>query len=181
MIKEINYEIIKIKPKDENHIKTLYKWNSLEDRKDYFTCRPLKEVKPYDEYAKDIKNMISGDVAIFILKKELESDALGKITLFDYNPRNRSAEIGYYFPKENRKKGLGKIMITLFLSEVFDDEKLNLHKLYATTAEGNKESIKLLKYSKFNLDGRIREHYWIEDTIQDQLHYSLLRKEFKKY
>ncbi len=117
------------------------------------------------------------DNSIYVMKDEAEN-ILGKINIFDYNPRNKSVEFGYYLPRTNRKQGLGKIMIKLFLQIAFNDKKLDLNKLYATTASNNLASIKVLEYLNFKLDGKLREHYWINNEKYDQLHYSLLRKEY---
>lgn len=102
----------------------------------------------------------------------------GKVSMFDYNPRNHSAEFGYYLPREYRGQGLGKVMIDSFLNRVFS--KLKLHKIYATTASSNTSSIRLLERFNFHLDGILRDHYWIGNDMHDQLHYSLLKKEWEE-
>ena len=52
--------------------------------------------------------------------------------------------------------------------------------------KSNKEIIELFyKWKKaeehfnFNLDGVMREHYWFEDRVEDQLVYSLLSREWR--
>ena len=114
------------------------------------------------------------------MKKDNNSVPLGKIKLFDYNSRNHSAEIGYYLPEHNRNKGLGRIILELFISISFADKDYNLNKLYATTSSNNISSIKLLEKCGFRLDGRLREHYWINESKYDQCVYSILKSEFIK-
>lgn len=53
-------------------------------------------------------------------------------------------------------------------------------KIYATTSSKNYPSMKLLETYGFKLEGRLREHYWINDNKYDQLVYSLLKKEWIK-
>lgn len=88
---------------------------------------------------------------------------LGKITFFDLNQRTHSAEFGYYLQSNNRAHGLGSIMLAKFIETSFKDDELNLNKIYATTFSNNLSSIKLLEKFGFKLDGRLREHYWINE------------------
>jgi RimJ/RimL family protein N-acetyltransferase len=83
-------------------------------------------------------------------------------------------------PERYRGKGLGSIMLTMFLKAVFLDPVLNLNKVYATTSAGNHPSMRLLEKHGFHLDGRNREHYWIEEHRHDQMIYSLLRREWEE-
>ncbi len=86
-------------------------------------------------------------------------------------------EFGYYLPPAHRGHGLGTVMLRLFLAEMFSNEILDLHKLYATTAEFNTASIRLLKHFGFHVDGVLRDHYWTVEGVTAQLHFSLLRAE----
>ncbi len=173
------YILVEITSDDLQYIKELYKWQCEEKYREYYTCRPLKKIPIYEDYIVFIKNHIKKGIKFFVLIKKGQPDILyGKITLFDYNERNYSAEFGYYLPEKNRGIGIGKIMIRQFIQLMFNDNSLELHKLYATTASGNKPSVKILEDLSFKLDGRLRDHYWIGDNIQDQLHYSILREEW---
>lgn len=69
-------------------------------------------------------------------------------------------------------------MLAKFIETVFKDDDLNLNKIYATTSSNNLASIKLLEKFGFKLDGRLREHYWINEYKYDQLIYSMLRNEW---
>ncbi|PSR25071.1 MAG: hypothetical protein C7B46_20785 [Sulfobacillus benefaciens] len=69
-------------------------------------------------------------------------------------------------------------MVRLFLSMMFADPLWALHKRYATTASGNTVSSHLLASLGFDLDGVMREHYWFATEIQDQLCYSMLKREW---
>ena len=100
------------------------------------------------------------------------------VTAFDYNPRNQSAEFGYYLPQTHRGEGYGSLLVKAFLNAMFQDDVWQLNKLYATTASGNIPSVTLLERLGFHLDGVIREHYWIAGHVQDQLHYSFLKREY---
>jgi len=162
----------------EQHLQTLYNWSIQEKHFEYYTCRPIKSCcQSFEEYtSKTLKSISEGKEKIYVLvKKENCNMPLGKITLFDFNPRNHSAEFGYYLPHNNRAHGLGNIMLSKFIETSFKNDDLNLNKIYATTASNNLPSIKLLEKYDFKLDGRLREHYWINENKYDQLVYSILK------
>lgn len=81
-------------------------------------------------------------------------------------------------PEKNRNKGLGSIMLKQFINITFADEEYNLNKLYATTASNNIPSMRLLEKLGLNLEGRLREHYWINENKYDQCVYSILKSEW---
>ncbi|MGK0467184.1 GNAT family N-acetyltransferase [Clostridium sp.] len=172
-----DYELISL---SEHHLQQLYNWNTEEKHFEKYTCRPLKVQKSFDEYSYKILKSISDEKQkIYVLiKNGVYNKPLGKITLFDFNPRNHSAEFGYYMPSYNREQGLGIIMLTQFIEKSFTDDKSNLNKIYATTSPSNIPSIKLLEKFDFKLDGRLREHYWIDGNKFDQLNYSMLKSEW---
>ncbi|WP_027624952.1 GNAT family N-acetyltransferase [Clostridium lundense] len=175
-------EIYKLILLTEQHIQTIYDWNIAEKHFEYYTCRPLKACESFEEYASKILKAISErkEVIYVLVKEEDCTKPLGKITLFDLNPRNHSAEFGYYIPDNNRGNGLGSIMLSKFIKTIFQDYDLNLNKIYATTSSNNSPSIKLLEKYGFKLDGRLREHYWINENKYDQLVYSLIKQEWNK-
>ena len=180
-IKQI-YEEYELLLLTEQHIETLYNWNIEEKHFEYYTCRPLKLCQSFQEYVSRMLTAISKrEKRIYVLmRKEDCHIPLGKITLFDFNSRNHSAEFGYYLPKNNRAQGLGSIMLEKFIETSFKDDELNLNKIYATTSSNNLPSIKLLEKFGFRLDGRLREHCWIDEYKYDQLVYSILKHEWIK-
>lgn len=169
-----NYDLVLLTNKYFNE---LYNWQITEAHFDYYTCRPVNLVNPYNEYENKLKQSMQNKKTYILISNDNPNVPLGKISLFDYNLRNHSAEFGYYLPEPNRTKGFGSIMINFFIDKAFKDTTLNLNKLYATTSSNNLASIKLLEKFNFTLDGRMREHYWIGENKYDQLVYSILKKE----
>ena len=167
---------------EESHIPALYQWEQEEAHMEYFTCRPVPCYASFEAFAAPLlpKNTAGIKRNYLLERKDDVTAPVGKITLFDINPRNRSAEFGYYMPEQYRGKGLGSIMLSKFMNTVFLDPVLNLNKVYATTSAGNLLSMKLLEKHGFHLDGRNREHYWIKEHRYDQMIYSLLRREWEE-
>ena len=173
------YELILL---TEIYFEYLYNWNNAEKHFMQYTCRPLKLQKSYDEYVGKMIDSINSinEKNYILVKKDNNSVPLGKIRLFDYNSRNHSAEFGYYLPQQNRNKGIGSIILEQFINISFADKNYNLNKLYATTSSNNTPSINLLDKHGFTLDGRLREHYWINESKYDQCVYSILKSEWIK-
>lgn len=158
----------------------LYDWDRSEPNREHFTCRPVKEIPEREEYCGRLENRIkNGELRIYIMTSCNAMEPLGRAVLFDFNPRNRSAEFGYYLPPVHRGKGFGKLMIELLCHEIFETDALKLNKIYATTASSNLRSVRLLECLGFHLDGRLREHYWIDGERFDQLNYSMLRTDWE--
>lgn len=165
-------------PLAAEHIPVLFGWHKAETHDDRFTCRPVRKISTEREYAAlRLRNQGNPAARTYVLMHG--QTPLAYTNLFDYNPRNRSAEFGYYMPEENRGAGNGSRMLFLFLNAAFSDESLALHKLYATTSSGNAASNRLLQKFGFHLDGRLREHYWVDGEKFDQMIYSLLRTEWE--
>lgn len=184
-----NYSIQFVRKEDKELIKLLYIWQISEDEKDIMSCQwtPEKQTSEFNEdsfekFYKSIKPRLLNELNYGFLKDNVSEEFLGFISYQKGNMRNHSIEISYYFPKENRRKGFGKILLSLFLDTMFNYEKMNLNKIYAETYEGNEGSVKLLEHFGFTIDGRMREHYWFDDgnIKYDQLIYSLLKRDWKE-
>ncbi len=179
----MNVKLIKLTKDDIEHIRSIYKWNIAEKRKDLYSCDEID-----NEYEKHMtferfyplmaRNILSGQMDNYIIVDSETEQAVGRLQAFDYNGRNKSIEIGYYFPPEFRGKGYGIAMMETLLTEFFSDEEMKLNKIVAETAEGNTASNKLLQKFGFKVDARMREHYWFGEEKQDQLIYSILRSEW---
>ena len=164
--------------RDQKHV--LYEWKLNEQNWDLYTCRPVGMLLTEERFIENLeKEIAQGTLQVYLIVAEQDiSQPLGRITLFDYNPRNRSAEFGYYIPTELRGQRIGQTMINLLMEKVFGKEN-DLNKVYATTSSNNEPSIRLLERNGFTLDGRLREHYWISGSRYDQLHYSMLRSDWE--
>jgi RimJ/RimL family protein N-acetyltransferase len=174
----MTYTIKQLHSDDDEIIKLFHQWKTEEKEFEFYTCRPVKELDTLVEYKETMKRIFKQGNRTYYLSNQ-NNEVLGKVTLFDINVRNKSAEFGYYFPQRHRAKGYGSILLSKFIPEVFSCSKLGLNKLYATTASSNLGSIRLLEKCRFKLDGIMREHYWIKNEKQDQHCYSLLRSEWE--
>ncbi len=176
----MSLDLMEVMAADVDIHRILYLWDQEETHRDQYTCRPVPALPAWDVFMESIAHRLQSDaLRIFVLWDTTMKAPLGRVTTFDYNPRNRSAEFGYYLPLVHRQQGHGRAMVQRFLTKMFADNVWLLHKLYATTASGNVPSIRVLEGLGFHLDGVMREHYWFATEVQDQRCYSLLAREWR--
>ncbi len=98
-----------------------------------------------------------------------------KVTASDFNPRNRSAELGYFLAPEFRGRGYVCAALRAFCVLLVGD--LGLNKVYAQTGSFNAPSVALLEACGFRRDGVLRAHHEQGGVLLDDYLYSLLRAE----
>ncbi len=110
-----------------------------------------------------------------IIKRE-GIELVGKVSFNDYNPRNRSMELGYYMIPRFRKYGYMREALTSLLNILFKNMELN--KIYAQTGSFNIESIELLEKMGFKRDGILRNHHELNEKFYDDYIFSILNNEW---
>ena len=101
---------------------------------------------------------------------------VGRVTTFDYNPRNRSCEIGYIVAPTARGKGYGREAVAILLDYLFGGVGLN--KVQAQTGSFNAPSIRLLETLGFKRDAVLREHHLYKAVLHDDYVYSIVYREW---
>lgn len=142
------------------------------------TCRPLTD-KTNEEKKALYQDLIKSKALYLLGIYLIDTDELiGNISVFDYNERNSSVEIGFYLIKDIRGKGYGKEACQL-VSRVLLKE-LGLHKIMAQTGSFNKGSRGMFEAIGYQLDGKLREHHELDGVFYDDCLYSLLQKDLKE-
>jgi RimJ/RimL family protein N-acetyltransferase len=140
------------------------------------TCRPILKkdnkdiVKTYEELLKSNNSYLFG-----VYKKDTDV-LIGKESYFDYNSRNKNAEIGYFTLPEFRGQGFTKESLKLMIYILFNH--LSMNKITAQTGEFNTESVELLKSLNFKLDGKLRQHHELDGHLYDDYIFSMLKAEY---
>jgi len=81
-----------------------------------------------------------------------ESETVGVIDLFDFDPSHRRAGVGILIAKkEDRMEGLATEALSILIGYAF--ESLHLHQLYCNVTEDNQASLKLFKKFNFQIIG----------------------------
>jgi len=163
-----------IEPEDK-HYRQMYEWMNSDPEMHLYSCRESLKMPEYSIWmAKKLSEQNRKDIIVrALVDKDKQNDFLGRFIAFDYNPRNKNFEIGYYFPKENRGKGLGCMGLKLFI-DFLSQLSFPVRKLTAYTSEKNVASQNILLRQGFKLDGRLRDHFEINGCYFEQFIYSYI-------
>ncbi|MCK4632434.1 MAG: GNAT family N-acetyltransferase [candidate division Zixibacteria bacterium] len=140
------------------------------------SCRPYPIQSAAEATEAFRKREPSTNREFFAIVRKKDKVPVGKISYFDYNSLNRSAELGLLIDPDEQKKGHGNEAIRLLVKYLFRQRGFN--KVYAQTAAFNKGAIKLLESLKFSKDATLRDHYFHDGEFHKGLIYSLLLYEF---
>jgi Acetyltransferases, including N-acetylases of ribosomal proteins len=124
-----------------------------------------------NETTKHIETMLKREeesthlYASVVLKSTHE--VIGTVMIFDFDKQANQAEVGYVFNKAFWGKGYGSESIKLISKFAF--ESLKLHKLHASVVDINIGSARILEKNEYELEGRLKDHYYIEGKYYDAL------------
>ncbi|MFL0245820.1 GNAT family N-acetyltransferase [Candidatus Clostridium stratigraminis] len=94
-------------------------------------------------------------------------EIIGTAMIFNFDKEANQAEIGYVFHKDHWGKGYGRECVALISDFAF--ESLKLHKLHATVVDVNIGSSRILEKNGYLLEGRLKDHFFIENKYYDAL------------
>lgn len=92
---------------------------------------------------------------------------IGTAMIFNFDQEANQAEIGYVFHRDHWGNGYGTESVALMSDFAF--ESLNLHKLHASVVDANIGSVRILEKNGYRLEGRLKDHYFIENKYYDAL------------
>ena len=130
-------------------------------------------------YKNDIRDFINSIISkarivwsIFYKKKYI-----GNASLQAFNWIDRNAEVAILIgDKKSWGKNIGEIVIDMLFHHGFN--KLNLHKIYLGTAESNIGMIRIAEKLGMQLEGRLRNHVYLNGSYYDILRYGILKGEY---
>lgn len=112
-----------------------------------------------------------------LLDKE-NLEVIGSCGYHTWYLQHARAEIGYsLFNDHFKQQGLMKEALLPILRYGF--EVLNLQRIEAFIGLKNEASQRLVKHFGFQYEGKMREHYFKNENLEDSLVFSLLKREFK--
>ncbi len=110
--------------------------------------------------------------ASVVLKSNKE--IIGILMIFNYDKISNQAEIGYVFNKEYWNMGYGTETLEVIIDFAFNS--LKIHKLVAKVVEGNIGSCRILEKNNFMLEGKLRDHFYIENKYYNGLLYGIIKE-----
>ena len=114
----------------------------------------------------------------FHLLDKSSNSVIGCCDFHTWVPTHQRAEIGYTMTSEAHKnKGLMTEALRAVLT--FGFEHMGLYRVEALASPRNVPSLQLLKRYGFKKEGLLRNHYMVNDVLEDSVLFSLLRPEFE--
>ncbi|MGG1397591.1 GNAT family protein [Bacillus salipaludis] len=167
-------------------------FHSLEGEKIYFKALRVEDVQEIHQYASDqevsrfigwnlmnsleesrkhIEVMLNresvGTHLYSSIVEKLTQTIIGTAMIFNFDKEANKAEIGYVLHKQYWGKGYGTEIVALMSDFAF--KSLNLHKLHAMVVHANIASARILEKNRYELEGRLKDHYFIENKYYDAL------------
>ena len=152
---------------------------ALASNPDTLSSRPLINLHDLEELKVRFRRRRQlydrGDLAV---RLKSTGALIGRISYFNVNHRNFSAEIGYMTAPQMRRQGYTREAVTLMLEHLFYER--NLRRIIASTGAFNEGSIGLLRSLGFSQEGRLREYHVVDGIFYDELMFALFRRDWER-
>lgn len=135
--------------------------------------KTLNETKEFIELMVERESLGTHLYASVVLKSTQE--IIGTVMIFNFDQEANHAEVGYVFNKGHWGKGYGTECVSLMSGFAF--ESLNLHKLYARVVDANIGSAHILEKNGYELEGQLKDHYFIQNQYYDALLFGKIQGE----
>lgn len=154
-------------------------FNSRDDAAiiDYFGCDAagFEKLKRMHEEGMETHR---SSLYYFLIVNQEDNRIMGECGFHSWNKTHRRAEVFYHL-REDSDKGKGYVTEALRAVLDFGFAQMQLNRIEALVADWNIPSVKLLQRYKFTKEGRMREHYLVNDTLEDSDCYALLKREWQ--
>lgn len=163
----------------------------LEDAEQTFKWRSSERAHLLNKGAQSVKdqaawiaNRPSNEMNFIIELKSRDSaqnliQSVGMLSLVAIDLHNMHAESARFLIGEEEKvKGKPVAVEAMKLLYEYAFTELKLRRIYGTIAEENHMMIKWQKYLGMKEEGRLRQHYKINDRYQDALCFGILSEEY---
>lgn len=106
----------------------------------------------------------------------VNGDPIGYCWAFHISEVSRNALLGYWIAEEFQGDGYGTAMVDRLCTWGFRDR--GLHKLWAHVFVTNEASQRVLEKNGFELEGTLRDQFWVQGEFVDAHSYGLLAEEW---
>lgn len=134
---------------------------------------PAKDVEDARAFIEKINGYIEKNETAFFGITTKEADTLiGTCTIWNLQPENMRAEVGYVLHPDYWGKGLAQEALTALVD--FGFRHMKLHSLEGHVAPANGASIRVMEKLGFVKEGHFRENFFREGKFYDTAVYSLV-------
>lgn len=156
------------KPLSMTDAPTIHEYASDEDVSRFIGWNLMKNLEETTAYVETMINReIAGTHLYAVAMDKMTHTHLGTVMIFNFDKEANHAEVGYVFHKAQWGKGYGSTCVKMMCDFAF--ESLLLHKLVASVTDANIGSARILEKNGFELEGRLKDHFYIENRYYDDL------------
>lgn len=167
---------IYFKPLSPEDAKAIYAYTSDEEVSRFIGWKLMKTVEETREFVKTmIKREQAGTHMYASVADKATRAIIGTVMIFDFDREANQAEVGYVFHKAYWGRGYGTESLALVSDFALDT--LKLHKLHASVVDVNVGSARSLEKNGYVLEGRLKDHYFIENNYYDSLLYGKIKSD----
>jgi [ribosomal protein S5]-alanine N-acetyltransferase len=132
----------------------------------------LKETRELVETM--IKRESAGSHLYASVVNKTTQEVIGTAMIFNFDMIVNKAEIGYVLHKDHWGKGYGTEIVALMNKFAF--ESVQLHKVHASVVDANAGSARILLKNGYELEGRLKDNFYIENKYYDDLLFGKINK-----
>ena len=167
---------IYFKPLSTKDAEAIHSYASDKDVKRFIGWNLMKTLEETTEYIETmIKREEAGTHLYASVTLKSNDEVIGTVMIFNFDKVANHAEVGYVFHKNHWGKGYGSESLGLVTDFAF--ESLKLHKVHATVTDANIGSARILEKNGYILEGRLRDHFYIEDKYYGSLLFGKIQGE----
>ncbi|MDY0942783.1 GNAT family protein [Priestia megaterium] len=158
---------------ETSDIKSLHQWSN-DTRAILMVGRtPLT----YEEVVQEVEKKKKNNDLLLAIENE-ENKLIGWVFLKDIDYAHGRASIGILLAPEARGQGYGKTAMKQMIDLGF--KQLRLNKIYLTTRGANEHAIALYKKIGFVVEGKLRQHAYVDGNYLDTYFMGILRSEWEE-
>lgn len=118
-----------------------------------------------ERYIVENSNDIYTDGQLRLIIELRDGETAGAIDVFSFDPRHRRAELGIVVLKEFRRRGIGRVALSLMERYCF--RFLGIHQLYAYIQKENTACLNLFHSSGYDTTGVLKDWLYTSDGYRD--------------
>lgn len=162
------------KPIDMKDAQAIHSYASDKNVKRFIGWPLMKTLDDTRSYIEEmLKREAAGTHLYASVTLKATKEIIGTGMIFGFDHEARHGEVGYVFHPRHWGKGYGTETVALI--EDFAFNVLNLKKLHARVIDANIGSARVLEKNGFELEGRLRDYYFIEEAFYDLMLYAKFR------
>ncbi|KSU81118.1 Protein N-acetyltransferase, RimJ/RimL family [Fictibacillus enclensis] len=163
--------MVKLRSFETADIRELHRWSN-DSRSILMVGRtPLT----YEQVLQEVEGKRRNNDLLLGIENE-EQQLVGWVFLKDIDHGHGRASIGILLAPEARGKGYGKIAMEQMIDVGF--KQLRLNKIYLTTRGTNEQAIGLYKKIGFTVEGKLRQHAYVDGQYLDTYFMGILASEW---